>query len=274
MRIRGKEIVSSDKGSPAVWLEFTNETGQHRQRTFVVGKDDAGTMHNAELTKGSFDWRDLKQEIVAPKGAIRMALFFGVLPCKGELDFVDINLKTASEAGTTTGEILPPRIPLARIREMIVVDLSKQANRALADDVENDGKGGWTDQGPTADMRELPTGRRSPGGVTYSILPGPKSVVVLKNSARNPGDLPDKVSIPVGRKFDAIFFFHSAAWFGGDARFKYIVHYADATHDNATQFKTGLDNWVRMSTCPSSCRGAASDELSGKSTVGVTAGVG
>ena len=87
MRIRGKEIVSSDKGSPAVWLEFTNETGQHRQRTFVVGKDDAGTMHNAELTKGSFDLRDLKQEIVAPKGAIRMALFFGVLPCKGESGF-------------------------------------------------------------------------------------------------------------------------------------------------------------------------------------------
>jgi len=211
MRIRGKEIVSSDKGSPAIWLEFTNETGQHRQRTFVVGKDDAGKMNNAELTKGSFDWRDLKQEIVAPEGAIRMALFFGVLPCKGELDFVDINLKTASEAGTTARVILPPRLPLARIHEMIVVDLSNQANRALADEVENDGKGGWTDQGPAADMRELPTGRRSPGGLTYNIIPGPKSVVVLKSAARVAGDLPEKVTIPVGRKFDASFFFHSAA---------------------------------------------------------------
>ena len=82
--------------------------------------------------------------------------------------------------------------------EVSCVDLSGVANRALADDVDNDGKGGWTDQGPGADMRLLATGRRSFGGVPFFIPPGDKSVVVLKSANRNPGNLPDKVSIPVG----------------------------------------------------------------------------
>ena len=38
LKMRGKELISSDKGSPVVWLQFTNETGQHRQRVFLVGK--------------------------------------------------------------------------------------------------------------------------------------------------------------------------------------------------------------------------------------------
>ena len=244
MRIRGKDIVSSDKGSPTVWLEFTNETGQKRQRAFLLGKDDAGQMHNAELTKGSFDWRDLKQEIVAPEGAVRMALFFGVLPCKGELNFDDINIKTASDTGVAAAEILPPKLLVARIRQAIPLDLSKVANRALADDADNDGKGGWTDQGPLADMRELPTGKRSPGGVPHNILPGPKSVVVLKSSARNPGELPEKVTVPVGRKFDTIFFFHSAAWFNGDNRFKYIIHYADGKDVELPVTTVNMIDWI------------------------------
>ena len=100
LRIRGKDMASSDKGCVAVWLEFTNETGQHRQRAFVVGKDDQGKMHHEELNKGSYDWREIKETITAPKDAIRMALFFGLLPCKGQLSFDDINIKTASESGT------------------------------------------------------------------------------------------------------------------------------------------------------------------------------
>ncbi|NQT16437.1 MAG: hypothetical protein HQ582_27005, partial [Planctomycetes bacterium] len=255
LRIRGKEIVSTDlpthqglrqagKGSPAVWLEFTNETGQNRQRAFLLGRDDAGTMHNAELTGGSFDWRELKQEIVAPEGAIRMALFFGVLPCKGELNFDDINIKTASESGTTALEILPPKLPIARIREQIVVDLSGQVNRALADETDNDGQGGWTDQGPTADMRELPTGKRSPGGVTLNVLPGDLSVIALKSAARKPGDLPDRITIPVGRPFDSIFFFHSAAWFSGDAKFTYILHYADGKDVELPVTAVNMIDWI------------------------------
>jgi hypothetical protein len=241
LKIRGKDIVSGEKGSPGVWLAFTNETGQNRQRAFLVGKDDQGQMHHEEFTKGSYDWKEVKEVITAPQGAIRMALFFGLTPCKGQLNFDDINIKTASEAGSVAAEILPPHLQVARFREVVQVDLSKVVNRSLIDEVDNDGKGGWTDQGPSCDMRELPTGKRSFGGVVFQILDNPKSIVVLKSSNRTAGDLPDKVSIPVGRKFDTIFFLHAAAWLD---TFKYVIHYADGKDVELRIDKNNIADWI------------------------------
>ena len=82
LKMRGKNLVSSEKGSPVVWLQFTDETGQNRQRAFVVGRDDAGKMQRPELTKGSYDWTTVEQTIVAPEGAIRMAPFWASCPAK------------------------------------------------------------------------------------------------------------------------------------------------------------------------------------------------
>ena len=48
-----------------------------------------------ESCQGTYDWTDFSETLGAPEGAVRMALFFGLLPCKGEIDFDDINLKTA-----------------------------------------------------------------------------------------------------------------------------------------------------------------------------------
>ncbi len=181
LRIRGKNLESSDKGSPGVWLQFTNETGQHRQRVFLIGKDDAGAMQRSELTRGSYDWTDVKQTIIAPEGAIRMALFAGVLPCKGQVNFDDINITTASEAAAIAADILPPRTPLPRFKDTVLIDISRQANRRLSDQTDNGGKGGWTDQGPNADMRELKTGERRLGGVMFRILSDDaNAIIVLK----------------------------------------------------------------------------------------------
>ena len=69
-------------------------------------------MQRAELTKGSYDWTEVKQTIVAPEGAVRMALFMGLLPCKGQVNFDDINISTASEDRAVSADILLPRLPL------------------------------------------------------------------------------------------------------------------------------------------------------------------
>ncbi len=230
LKIRGKDIAPTAKGAPAVYLQFINETGQNRQRVYLVGGEPGQKAVRPELTTGSYDWTDVKETIVAPKDAIRMALFMGLTPCKGEVNFDDINLTTESAAAPPAKvEVLPPRQPLPRIKETFYVDLSKVANRALADEEDNDGKGGWTDQGPAADMRLLATGERKFGGVAMKIFPPPKCVVVLKASARKAGDLPEKVTIPVGRKVDTLFFLHACAWTpdaGGEA-FRYVLHYKD-----------------------------------------------
>jgi hypothetical protein len=241
-KIRGKGLISSEKGSPVVWLEFTGETGQNRRRAFVVGRDDGGVMHHPELVKADYNWTDVSETVTAPEGAVRMALFLGILPCQGQVNFDDININTASEGGpAVAGEILAPRLPLQKFRESFYVDLSKVANRALADDADNDGIGGWSDQGPDCDMRALKTGERRFGGVQFKILPPPRSVVVLRSSNRSPGSLPEKVSVRVGRKADLLFFLHSAAWFSG---FKYVVHYADRKKVELPVTTANMADWI------------------------------
>jgi hypothetical protein len=247
LKMRGKGLVSSDKGSPAVWLQFTGETGQNRTRSFLVGKDDSGKMQRPELTKGDYDWTEVKDTVTAPDGAARMALFIGITPCKGKVDFCEINIRTASEAGAAGPvEILHPRLPLERIKQTMFVDLSKVVNRGLADEVDNDGKGGWTDQGPNADMRELKTGQRTLGGVTFNLLPEPKCVVALRSENRAKGDLPEKVTIPVGKKLDTLFFLHSAAWCpsGGNEAFRYVIHYKDGKDVTLPVTGNNLVDWI------------------------------
>ena len=145
-----------------------------------------------------------------------------------------------------SAEILPPRLSLLKIKDTVAVDISRQANRALDDEAENDGKGGWADLGSAADMNELRTGERRLGGVLFRILSGPNAIVVLKSRSRSPGDLPEKVTIPVQRKFDTLFFLHASGWCpgAGEEAFRYVIHYADGA--DATLKVTGdnMADWV------------------------------
>jgi hypothetical protein len=249
LRMMGQAIQPTERGAPAVWLQFTDETGQNRQRAFLVGKGDDGTVVREKLTKGSYGWTEVKDTITAPKGAIRMALFLGVLPCKGVVCFDDIEIKTAtaaSPAALAEAEALPPRLPLERIKAVFPVDLSKVANRGLADDEAGDGRGGWSDQGPAADMRALKTGKVKFGGVPFEITAEPRSAVVLKSPHRLPGRLPDRVTIPVGRKLDTLFFLHAAASAvqGGDLNFLYDLHYKDKKVVRLYVTGNNLANWI------------------------------
>ena len=58
-------------------------------------------------------------------------------------------------AGNGGQEVLP--IDAARFA-WTPCDLTGLLNRPLADEVAGDGKGGWTDQGPTMDLRNLHAG--------------------------------------------------------------------------------------------------------------------
>ena len=229
-KIRGLNLEpAGEDGGPAVFMRFTSLTGQKQSRVFMVGRDEAGEAHNAAVGKGSYAWTEIKQTITAPKEAGHVALFLALRPCKGKVNFDDINIKT--RPGEMPESVMkkdapPPRLPLQRFRETFFVDLAPFVNRSFADDEANNGIGGWSDQGPNCDMREFETGLRKFGGVPFNILPD-KSLVVLKSMWRNPGNLPEKVVIPVGRPADTLFFLHAEAWGGTDDDFRYIIHYAD-----------------------------------------------
>jgi Tfp pilus assembly protein PilF len=116
------------------------------------------------------------------------------------------------------------------------IDLTPYANRALKDDVAEDGKGGWSDQGPDADLRSFPTGDQTFRGVPFKVGGGAKSIIVLKSTAKPPkSDTPEEVTIPVGYPVEGFCFLHSCAYTGANNRVAvYQVQYADATTADIT----------------------------------------
>jgi len=126
--------------------------------------------------------------------------------------------------------------------EFFTVDLGPHANRGLKDD-KAAGLVGWTNQGEN-DMRALPTGRQTFGGVPFFIS-SPKAAVVLYSESANNKDLPKEVKgIKVGRRADALFFLHSMAW-GAEKPFKYRVNYDDGTSEEVQVYggRQVIDWW-------------------------------
>ena len=95
------------------------------------------------------------------------------------------------------------------------VDLRSVTNRAWADDVASDGKGGWSDQGPNNDMSCLKDfGVQTMYGINFDII-NPKendgtSCIMMKGM----GDLylQTDVTIPVNASAKGIYFLHTAPW--------------------------------------------------------------
>lgn len=105
------------------------------------------------------------------------------------------------------------------------VDLSRFANRAFADSAARDGQGGWTDQGPANDLRDMPLGSLNLFGIPFQVLNpeqnGGRGCIVLHNktlekelSPEACKNFPREVSIPVHRRANVLYFLLGAAWAG------------------------------------------------------------
>ncbi len=99
------------------------------------------------------------------------------------------------------------------------LDLSRAANRGFADEVADDGLGGWTDQGPESDFKGFPTGDVDFLGVPFRVLSPDsndgKSAVILRGRFRP--DWPETATaFAGGRKAAWLYFLHACAWPGTD----------------------------------------------------------
>lgn len=106
------------------------------------------------------------------------------------------------------------------------VDLRSVMNRSLVDEVADDGKGGWTDQGPEADLRSFPSGSpQSFLGVPFQI-DREKGALVLASSNR-PAGAPEVVELPVRGRADVLFFLLGSAWTAAKHQASLVVNYSD-----------------------------------------------
>jgi hypothetical protein len=110
-----------------------------------------------------------------------------------------------------------------------IADISRLLNRPLADDVDNDGKGGWTDQGPTADLRNLQAGDCKFNGVPFRVQSG-NACFIMKNKHRPSENLPASGKVDLKGKADMLAFLHSGGWIDVNVKqATYVIDYADGT---------------------------------------------
>lgn len=113
------------------------------------------------------------------------------------------------------------------------VDLKPYANRAFADEVAGDRKGGWSDQGSINDMREYNVF----GSVNFLSIPfeiiaegsnGNKSVLGLRG--QNDAGIPNKVEIPIEKTAAGMYILHSAPYGSANKLCgRYSFEYTDGT---------------------------------------------
>lgn len=120
------------------------------------------------------------------------------------------------------------------------IDLSAAANRSFTDDAPCDGKG-WVDLGPNLDLRCIQPGRRTLGGVPFTIVDEKKNdrrgFLMVQSWGETDRTQPNRAEFAVGRKAAALVFLHSLEDRAGTAYLRknehagyYIMVYEDGTY--------------------------------------------
>ena len=105
-------------------------------------------------------------------------------------------------------------VPEKQQNQFYPLSLAGVANMGYADEVPGDGKGGWTDQGRSNDLRAFIPKTKKYGGIPFAVLDpeknGGKSCVILKSSHSAFGA--EEIRLPVGELCSGIDMLSSAAW--------------------------------------------------------------
>ena len=226
--VRARNLkAAKENGGLFVTAQFTDETGQSVSRQYLVSADDGQKAAGADWITGDYLYKNLKGMVTAPKGARWFRLGFGLRNCTGWVAFNDIDIHT--RPGTPEAEVKRV-LPIDPKRfTWTVCDLSGLLNRPLADDVDKDGKGGWTDQGPTMDLRNLQAGDYTWNDVAFRVEKG-NACFIMKNKYRPSENLPADGKADLKGKADVLAFLHTGGWVNADVQqATYIVNYDDGT---------------------------------------------
>ena len=225
---RLKDVKSTGpNGGLFVVAEFRDITGQNVTRQYLAGADDGQKPVGAEWMTGDFAHRKLASTVTAPKGARWFRLGFGLRSCTGWASFNDVDIQTRPGK---------PEVQAARILPIDAnkyawqpCDLTKLLNRPLADEVDNDGKGGWTDQGSNMDLRNLQAGDYIWNNVAFHVAKG-NACFIMKNKHRPSENLPADGKVDLKGKATVLAFLHTGGWINSDRlETTYVIHYADGT---------------------------------------------
>ena len=227
--LKAEQVKAATKGGGVyMFVEFRNETGQNVIRQFLVGGPNGGDVVAADFAEGTYDWKQLKGFVTAPKGARWFTIALGTRACSGWASFDDIDIQT--RAGEKPADVNVVRLPIEIGNfTWAPINLTGLLNRPLADEIDDDGEGGWTDQGAMADLRNLQAGEYEFNGVKFSIAKG-NACLIMKSKFRKSDKLPEGGKITLDSKAETLAFLHSGGWLDmGKTHATYIIHYSDGT---------------------------------------------
>lgn len=113
-----------------------------------------------------------------------------------------------------------PTLAFTPVAGTYPLSLRSAANRDYADDVEQDGKGGWSDQGPAKDLRKFDTARKQFAGVQFDLIDprqNRRKAVVVFDSGYAPTGLREIVlDVPEAAKYSRyLYLLHTGCWVSG-----------------------------------------------------------
>ena len=208
----------------------------------LIYKDSKGKSFypGVPLPKGKFPWTKIRMEQLLPADLQSINIELGAENAKGK--FVYRNLKFTAEE--------------------TVLDFRNAMNMGFADEKENDGKGGWSDQGPDNDARGIPIRQNYKGFPFHVIHPsqnGGKSIVLFK-SVRSPYGVREfEVDLSKGHAVGPyLYLLHTTTW--GDGR-PMRFRWSHGATRRAAMWESMFRclNWPRISAKWRRCASAATE---------------
>jgi len=183
---RGENLLNDNREPPyhgakvQLVMRRQHEEGQ-RQEYWV----------DLPFPRGSFEWKKVERLFAAPREMDSATVYIGFQESAGTFMVRNLKFETLGEC----------------------VNISAVANMGLVDGVAGDGKGGWTDQGPSQDGRPF-VGKlkmKSFFGIPIHVETEGTGILVMNHERL--GGAPESVEIPVRPvKASHFFLMHTAAW--------------------------------------------------------------
>lgn len=187
------------------------------------------------------DW----QRFLGGVRKLELPLESGVLAIEGQfgLTFQDVRRFQRQEWGIRIKAAQNSMAASLRLRFSFrpfraeTLDIAPVCNMAFADEIAEDGKGGWTDQGPDNDLRSLPLGMNKFGGIDFAVIDpaknGGRSCIALRGARRRDYPLSATIdSVPESGKY--LYLLHAVGWHTGPGVVGHIrFRCADGTEETA-----------------------------------------
>lgn len=248
--LRYRMAVTSDRAVPSNALSFSVSLPVDRFAERILRFDEKTVSLPREITEGGiFDGTVGELAIPTDGGLLTIS---GTLSCHVQDDRQWDGGTYSVRIAIASGEVTQAQAEYTiRYAPYVVhpVDLKPAANMAWADETADDGKGGWTDQGPDNDLRAIKPGEHRLANVPFRLVDpaanAGKSAIVLAGTQR-PG-FPAKATVAIPDASDRhLYLLHASAWTpsAGTAVGSLRIRYSDGTEE-VRDLTAGRDlgNW-------------------------------